>query len=79
MTTQVICDSSCNLPENHHQSLNIAQVPARINFFVGISLRNGADISDEEFYIKPMLHFVDGRIGLLAGPGTLALGGYPLN
>lgn len=50
MTTQIITDSSCNIPESYQQSLSIIQVPAWINFANGDSLRNGVDISDAEFY-----------------------------
>ncbi len=67
VTTRVICDSSCNIPENYLQSLNIVQVPGWINFFVGASLHNDVDISDEEFYVRPMLHYADGRKSGQAG------------
>lgn len=50
MTIQVICDSSCNVPETYQKSLNIIQVPAWVNFADGTSLRNIIDISDQEFY-----------------------------
>jgi len=50
MTVLIISDTSCNVPEQYQEQLNIPQVPAWINFADGASLRNGVDISDAEFY-----------------------------
>lgn len=50
MTVRIISDTSCNVPEQYQEQLNIPQVPAWINFADGTSLRNGIDISDAEFY-----------------------------
>ncbi len=50
MTVRIISDTSCNVPEQYYERLNIPQVPAWINFSDGTSLRNGVDISDAEFY-----------------------------
>ncbi len=50
MTVRIISDTSCNVPEQYQEKLNIPQVPAWINFADGTSLRNGVDISDAEFY-----------------------------
>lgn len=50
MTSRIICDSSCNVPESYVHSLRIIQAPAWINFADGSSHRNGVDITDAEFY-----------------------------
>ena len=50
MTVRIISDTSCNVPEQYQERLNIPQAPAWINFADSASLPNGVDISDAEFY-----------------------------